>query len=233
MPVLWSRSLDHSGFLVVVKDCVMEGPPGEALLVEALPRLNQERRCTVLAVLGDAQGPRGVDALREALTGMNLDIDGRCAALLALAKRAGVDASADLAAHVVHPDESVRRYAMHALAVVGDDRVWEQVFSLLNQILARPVPCLDPPMSAGHAAFEAMVAISYLVRQLDDDGVRKSRLVQLLRGHFDRLYAAEQEFLHQHWPGCEPNGPMPDALSSPDPRPFVSWTRQPLFGPVY
>ena len=236
MPELWSRSLDYSDFLVVVKDCVMEGPAGEARLVDALPRLNRERRSTVLAVLGDAQGPRGVDVLREALTGMDLDIDGRCAALLALAKRAGFDASADLAAHVVHPDESVRRYAMHALAVVGDDRAWEQVFTLLERILDRSVPGGDHlPMSSVHAAFEAMVAISYLVRYLavDEDRLRKSRLVQLLRGRFDRLYAAEQAFLHQHWPGCEPSGPVPDSLSSPDPRSFVAWARQPLFGPVF
>jgi hypothetical protein len=84
------------------------------------------------------------------------------------------------------------------------------------------------------AMHEGMVALTYLVRYLDDPGgTRRRQLVGVIRTRFDRLYRTEQEFLTEHWPGCEPGGPDPGALVNPSPTPFVAWARDPLFGPVY
>jgi hypothetical protein len=125
-------------FVTWVKDAVMDGPLGEARLVSALPELTTDQAQIVVAALGDAQGDLGTPALQRVLAGQSAPVDLRCAALLAVAKRAGVEASDVLAPHVAHRDEAVRRYAMHALAVVGDDRAWPAVFAELARILNRP-----------------------------------------------------------------------------------------------
>jgi hypothetical protein len=162
LPDLWNPRLDEADFDTAVKDAVMDGPPGEVLLIEALPKLPGHRRTRVIAVLGDAQGPRGIHALRTVLAEAGLDTDSTCAALLALAKRAGVDASADLAAHLAHASGSVRGYAILGLAVVGDDRARTQALSLLIRTLDRPIRGYGQktPMRSGHGLFDAMMIIT-------------------------------------------------------------------------
>lgn len=220
-------------FVTWVKDAVMEGPPGEARLVSALLELTVGQAQTVAAALGDAQGDLGIPALRQLLADRSAAIDLRCATLLAVAKRDGADASDVLASNLEHRDESVRDYAMHALAVVGDDRAWPAVFAALATILDRPAPVLRMPMLSMSAAMAASVALTYLVRHLGGHPDRKRQLLVRLRAAFDRLYPAEREFLALHWPDCRPSGPQVADVADPDARPFIAWARDPLFGPVF
>ena len=245
----WARRTD-ADFVAAVKDLVMAGPAGEAEMAAALPDLPRSRRLTVVAALGDAQGEAGPQALRRVLADPATNPDTRCAALLALAKRDGVAASPELAAHLGHRSHAVRSYAMRGLAVVGDDRAWTAAARYLRRLLNRPVPTdvalhaplvnrpvpmVDPPdMPSVSAMFQAMVTIVYLVRHLDDPaGARRRELVTLVRGRFDRLCRPEREFLIRYWPGCQPGGPDPGHLENPDPAPFRAWARDPLFGPVF
>ena len=246
MPPRWSVRRRHTDFAAEVRRLVAAGPAGEAELVTALPCLPPPRRSTVVAALGDARGPVGPAALRHELAGPDIDTGTRCAALLALAKREGVRASPELAAHLRHPSPHVRSCALHTLAVVGDDRAWQPALHRLERVLDRPAP-LDrpdglpdpdrPPSPATPhtlprmpGVFEALVVITYLVRHLDD--TRRTALLTVLRRRFTRLRRPERAFLTRHWPGCEPDGPDPRRLPNPDPWPFQSWARDPLFGPA-
>jgi hypothetical protein len=78
----------------------MEGPTGEARLVQMLDSLAGAKKVMAVAALGDAQGDQGSAALRGLLAVPQRSVDLRCAALLALAKRDGADASDVLAAHL-------------------------------------------------------------------------------------------------------------------------------------
>src|SRR6266536_3558807 len=118
----------------------MAGPDGEVALVGALSDVSQSHRTAIVAALGDAQGQAGPDALREVLADADASTDTRCAALLALAKRDGVEASTELAGHLNHRSKAVRSYAMRGLAVVGDDRAWADAMRLLRRLLERPTP---------------------------------------------------------------------------------------------
>src|SRR6266536_1861224 len=162
----------------------MAGPDGEVALVGALSDVSQSHRTAIVAALGDAQGQAGPDALREVLADADASTDTRCAALLALAKRDGVEASTELAGHLNHRSKAVRSYAMRGLAVVGDDRAWADAMRLLRRLLERPTPIdvrfhaqlprrpvatvAPADMPSLSAMFDAMVAITYLVRHLAD-----------------------------------------------------------------
>jgi hypothetical protein len=237
----------------------MAGTGGEVELVAVLSDACQSRRTMIVAALGDAQGQAGPSALRRVLADPKATVDTVCAALLALAKRDGVQASPELAAHLRHRSGSVRSYAMRGLAVVGDDRAWAAAMNALCRMLDRPTPThltvnaparftgipsaplagrspgLPPAdMPSLSAMFEAMVAITYLVRHLNDAAdTRRGELVSVLRARFDRLHPPEQAFLIQYWRGCQPNGPDPKQLDNLDPAPFRAWARDPLFGPVF
>jgi hypothetical protein len=110
----------------------MEGPTGEAHLVPMLDSLAGAKKVMAVAALGDAQGDQGSAALRGLLAVPQRSVDLRCAALLALAKRDGADASDVLAAHLTHTPAAVPQYAIIGLAAVGDDRAWSAVHQILG-----------------------------------------------------------------------------------------------------
>jgi hypothetical protein len=118
----------------------MEGPSGEARLVGMLGSLRGFDQVMVVAALGDAQDDEGIPALRSLLAAPQRSVDLRCAALLALAKRAGAEASDVLAAHLSRVPAAVADYAVIGLAGVGDDRAWSQVHTKLRRQLDRPPP---------------------------------------------------------------------------------------------
>jgi hypothetical protein len=220
----------------VVKDAVMEGPSGEARLVAMSGSLRGFDKVMVVAALGDAQGEEGVAALRALLATPQRSVDLRCAALLALAKRQGVDASDVLAAHLTGVPAAVADYAVVGLAAVGDDRAWPQVHARLRRQLDRPTPISQPDrILPGVKAFEAMVTVSYLVRHLACPVVdRTPLLVATLRSHFDRLYRVEQNWLTEHWPGIAHGGPDVAQVDVADPQPFRALVHSThLFDPVY
>ncbi|MFF4055507.1 hypothetical protein ACFYZ8_06025 [Streptomyces sp. NPDC001668] len=215
-------------------DAVTDGPTGEAELVAALDALPQSRQVSVVAVLGDAQGSAGPPALRHVLTAEGMSRDLRCAAALALAKRCGPGASADLAQALAARDAVLKNYAMVGLAGAGDDRAWDQVFVRLRQILRRSGP--PTGLRLQHLSVQSQVAsaICYLGRHLDGAGGDRSvRLVGEVREHWDRLGTPEQVWLIEMWPGCVPDGPPAGEVLPPEGRRLESWIRDPLFGPVH
>ncbi|MBQ0905453.1 hypothetical protein [Micromonospora sp. U21] len=226
----------NRSFEAAVKSAVVEGPPGEARLVGMLGSLRGADMVTVVAALGDAQGDEGVAALRNLLAVPQRSVDLRCAALLALAKRAGAAASDVLSVHLTGNPEAVEDYAVIGLAGVGDDRAWSEVHTKLRRQLDRPPPAVQPrQITPGLKQFQVLLTIAYLARHLSGPtSERIPRLVTTLRSRFDRLYQVEQDWLSEHWPGITPDGPHPDRLALPDPTPFQTLVYAThLFGPVH
>ncbi|MGX6603448.1 hypothetical protein ACWKSP_15095 [Micromonosporaceae bacterium Da 78-11] len=62
---------------------------------------------------------------------------------------------------------------------------------------------------------------------------RHADFVAEVRTGLGRLRRLERRFLDHHWPGCDPDGPAPGRLAAPDPAPFRSWVKDPLFGPAF
>jgi hypothetical protein len=192
-------------------------------------------RVTVIAALGDAQGEEGIPALRSLLAAPPRSVDLRCAALLALAKRAGAAASDVLAAHLTGVPAAVADYAVLGLGGVGDDRAWPEIHTRLRRQLDRPPPTFQPlKITPGLKQFRALLTIAYLARHLiGSPAERIPQLVATLRSRFDVLYHVEQDWLSGNWPGIAPDGPPPDQISPPDPAPFRSLVYAThLFGPV-
>jgi hypothetical protein len=229
-------SVASRSFETTVKDAVMEGPLGEARLVAMLESIRGSRQVMVAAALGDAQGEQGIAALRNLLAVPPRSVDLRCAALLALAKRAGIEASDVLAAHVTRVPAAVAEYAVIGLAAVGDDRAWSEVHTLLRRQLDRPPPVVQPrEITPGNSQFHVLVTIAYLVRHLSGSPARRiPALVAALRSRFDRLYKVEQDWLSAHWPDITPDGPRPDQVTPPQPAAFRNLVHAThLFGPAY
>ncbi|SCF26580.1 hypothetical protein GA0074696_3918 [Micromonospora purpureochromogenes] len=214
----------------------MEGPPGEARLIGMLRSLHGFDKVMVVAALGDAQGDGGIPALRNLLAVPQRSVDLRCAALLALAKRAGAEASDVLAAHLTGVPAAVADYAIIGLACVGDDRAWSEVYTKLRRQLDRPPPAVQPrEITPGLKQFQALLTIAYLARHLNGSPAERiPRLVATLRSRFDRLHQVEQDWLSEHWPAIAPGGPPPDQLTRPHQAAFrtLVYATQ-LFGPVH
>ena len=137
-PALVARILAKSGWAAferAVQDAVAAGEAGERALADALPRLGRERQVVVAAELGDTGGHAGNEALRDAVLTGAVSQDLQCAALLALAKRRGTAATADLLASLASRSGAVKSYAVIGLAHVGDDSAWEPMFHRLEQLL--------------------------------------------------------------------------------------------------
>jgi hypothetical protein len=214
----------------------MAGPPGEARLVGMLGSLRGFDKVMVVAALGDAQGDEGIPALRNLLAVPQPSVDLRCAALLALAKRAGAEASDVLAAHLTRVPAAVADYAIIGLAGVGDDRAWSEVHRKLSRQLDRPPPAVQPrEITPGLKQFQVLLSVAYLARHLNGSPAERiPRLVATLRSRFDRLYQVERDWLSEHWAGIAPHGPHPDQVSPPHPAAFRSLAYAThLFDPVY
>lgn len=219
-----------------VKDAVTEGPAGESRLVGMLGSLRGVDKVMVVAALSDAQGDEGVPALRILLAVPQRSVDLRCAALLALAKRAGVEASDVLAAHLTRVPAAVADYAVIGLAAVGDDRAWPVVHTILRRQLNRLPSVVQPrEITPGLKQFQALLTIAYLARHVSGSPAERiPRLAAALRSRFDRLYQVEQDWLSEHWPGITPDGPHPNRIAQPDPAPFQTLVHAThLFDPVY
>src|ERR1051326_2552379 len=98
--------------MVAVRDAVADGAEGDTALAAVLESLPKDRQVVVAAALGDVRGVEGPGALRRALERPDASRDLRCAALIALAKRCGVAASADLFSALDDRDGAVKEYAI-------------------------------------------------------------------------------------------------------------------------
>jgi hypothetical protein len=175
-----------------------------------------------VVALGDTRGPDGSAALR-AVYGAALGKyatasrstraeyrDLLCACIVALAKRDGSAATDVYATAASHANPAVREYAMAALAVVGDDRSWDEILAHLDAMLKRKV---NPTTSHSRRWEEGCGAIEYLARHSATASARAVRLVTLLRARWRNL--ADPELVERWWPGIQPGGPPPEGIDLP------------------
>ena len=177
------------------------GPIGGELLAEQLRRRTAWlERVFLAAVLGDASGGGGIDELRACTreTGPHT-VDLRCASLLALTKRIGSDATADLRAALADRNRAVRDYALTCLAARGDASAWDTV--LIE--LARRIKASS---KGHHDGANEPDAVYYLVRTADPDG--HLRLGELLKKSWGRLMPEFKELLISFWPSLAPGEPL-------------------------
>lgn len=224
------RQLRHQrwdAFEHALVDAIAIGAEGEAALVEVLPSLPRDRQVMVAVALGDAKGAAGPAALRSAMHRTDGSRDLRCAALLALAKRCGEAASADLAEMLAHRDGAVKDYALLGLAGAGDDRAWDAVVKRLHQLVRRP--------SRSEVPSSRLVAVCYLARHAYGAGTQRTiRLVDEVRSAWDQLDPElERPWFDEYWPSARPDGPPAHHVVPPDPQVLLDWVRHPLFDPAY
>jgi HEAT repeat protein len=198
----------------------------ELALIEALRRARGGNRVLLAAALGDARDADGDEDGNRLLRGLLHETgpgsrDLRCAALLALAKRCGAQATADLVDGLHSRDSGVREYAALGLAGAGDDRGWEEVFTWLVGLVRRAERSGRAPGAAD--------ALLYLARTTTAGTARALRLVDLVRSHPRLLHLTWVEEL---WPQVAVGGPPPDHVRMPDPDALARRARRPLFDPL-
>ncbi len=204
-----------------------EHPDGDRLLAEATTDLRGDRLLCVAATLGDLRGPAGDQVLRGLLdlSGPGTQ-DTRCAALLALVKRHGANASSELADALKSRNVAVRDDAVLGLAAFGDDRAWDDVLRhLTRRLRVQDRNDSHPP--------EAVVAVIYLLAHVESRPDRLHALVRVLRDNWTHLTSDEDEWLTRHWREAAPDGPPADTLSPPDGETLRrQFAMDPLFAPL-
>jgi hypothetical protein len=225
---------DDDEFESALADAVNAGPPGERRLIEAFAAWpsdpDGERRGWILGAIGEADGPDGV-ALLGASIAESDDPYLREVAVRAFAKREGVAATGLMVATLGDEDKSVREAAVASLAVAGDGRGWQPVWDLLWYHLDE-LP--DGPLGdLGALALQSSVvpALCYLGRHAGAKPGRAEAVAKLMRAFWPRLYPAEQRWLAENWPACDPARPL-DA-NVPDPVWLADWASDPMFSALY
>ncbi len=196
----------------------VEHPEGDRIIADYVLSGNRSERLLATALLGDLRGADGTAALRHLVhaTGPG-SRDLRCASLIALAKRCGEAASADLTAALSDRDGTVKDYAIIGLAGAGDGRAWNQVFKRLQLLLRRP--------SRTIGASEVQMAVAYLVQHQSDDRERLRLLVEALRSSWYRMSGGEIRWFTELWPEALPEGPPTTDVPWPDPNHIREWVR--------
>ncbi|MEV0713925.1 hypothetical protein [Asanoa sp. NPDC050611] len=199
------------------------GPAGEESLLAAWVSAPAEMGSWLVAAVGEATGPAGTGFLRNLLADPAADADDRCAALVALAKRTGADASDVLADALLDPDADIRDYALIALSCVGDDRAVGHVHALLAMDLA------DPDRQSLLLAIQSLIIpmATYLLRHATTSS-QEAELATLIREHASSLGRAEREWFTVHWPAAINDH---DDDIRPDIADMVAW--QPLLRTLF
>jgi HEAT repeat protein len=180
----------RNGGLQAVKEIALRGPEATRLLAEEMHRRSEwSERLYLAAALGYGSGEAGVEELRSAAkeTGPHT-MDLRCAALLALAKRFGSDATDDLAGALSDKTGTVREYAMMCLAAVGSESAYESATSQLRSWLRKPAK-----QERGERD-----AVLYLLRTSSID--RIVELQMLLQENQERMDTNMKNHLLRLWP---------------------------------
>jgi HEAT repeat protein len=199
----------------------LSGSDADPVLARMLsdPALDMLERKLVTAALGGTHGPEGSAAVRRAFSTAWETYPGAskshrpwerdllCTCVIALARRDGPAATDVYVSAALHENATVRRYGLHALAAVGDDRAWETIMTRLAEILKRKITP-DGPRSD-----EASTAAAYLARHAPQGSPRAVRLITLLRGQWRNL--GDPDLLKRWWPGIQPGGSTPAALDLP------------------
>jgi hypothetical protein len=199
----------------------MSGPDADQAVAGMLPEpaLDLRELINVADALGGIRGVAGSAALRAAFVSSleriavaskrrkPMERDLICTCVIALARREGAAATDVYVMAARHDNAIIRTYGLEALAVVGDDRAWDEVMGRLGEILRRKV---GPD---GNRWDEAATAAEYLARQAPRGSARAVRLVTLLRDRWRNL--GDARLIEQWWPGIGPGGRAPEAMDIP------------------
>jgi len=178
----------RNGGSKAVEEIARSGPEGTWLLAEEMHRRTVWiERLELVVALGYGSGEAGVEELRSATkeTGPHT-MDLRCAALLALAKRVGSEATDDIALALSDKTGAVRGYSMMCLAAVGNGLARRAAMSQLRSWLRRPAKRQRGEIDAvvyllRTNVLDQVIELQDLLRKSQphmDSGV-KDRLVQL------------------------------------------------------
>lgn len=218
-------SSDYATLLEAIPDAIRAGEFGETALVNRITSGPDGDVLVLVAALGDCEGPRGAALLHEMASRGSGNSNVRCASLIALAKRVGTPASETFARALDVRSGSVKDCAVGSLAAVGDDRAWEQVFQRLRTLLGRKTRnyvALDPT--------DVELCVAYLGRHLGTAD-RHDRVVALVRRRWNRLGGPERQWMHDHWPACDPSSSSPDIEPRPDE--LQAWARASVLVPAF
>ncbi|GAA1893406.1 hypothetical protein [Asanoa iriomotensis] len=214
---------DSDHYREQIAAAVHGGAAGEETLLAAWADGAGDMGGFLLAALGEATGPGGQALLRRLVMDPAAEPDDRCAALVALAKRAGADASDVLGDALLDPDGDIRDYALIAMSCVGDDRAVGHVHALLAMELA------DPDRQRLLLAIQSLVIpmATYLLRHATT-AAEQDELAALIRANRDRLGRAEREWFTVYWPAAVDESESGIHADTAD---MVAW--QPLLRTLY
>ena len=150
------RSRDWMVVDRAIREAIALGARGQVVLVDRLHEAPALQRVAIVAGLGELSGRLGDEALRQQLetTGPGSQ-DLCCAAVLALAKRLGVEASADLGQAMQSRNGAVRDYAAFGLAAVGDDRCWNDMGLWFDSRARRSTGAFPSDVAVGFSTWDA------------------------------------------------------------------------------
>lgn len=184
----------------------------------------------VVAALGEAQGGAGSPAIRGEFANAAGELDTAppsqrhwlkdlaMAAVWALWRRGGAAATDVFVTAALHANRDLSEFGMQALAADGDDRAWDEVISMLGELLRTKA-------AAGtHRSVQALYAIEYLARHAGQGSGRATQLITLVRERWRNI--GDQASVLARWPGIGPDGPPPETVSltlPPTFRPHRPW----------
>lgn len=184
-------------------------------------------------VFGDGLDDRGVAVLEDVVRDTGEVPERRYSAILTVAKHGGGPAVSALLCHCLRdPDQTVRDHAMMALAVVGDDSAWGEVFPLLEADLNSRDVRFPFGLQFETLVLQSVVLpkVCYVGRHLGIPG-RRDRVVGLIRQRWSQLYTAEQQWFDIFWPACHPE--VGDTIpGDPNPEDLSRWISDTFFADV-
>jgi hypothetical protein len=169
------------------------------------PAHDGRERISIVAALGEVQGPVGSAVLRHAFADAVAGLatarpsqrselrDLACAAVYALRKRDGAAATDVFVTAAFHASQAVSNYGVHALLAVGDDRGWDYVMSRLGEILQKKA-------SAGtRRGDQALAFIKYLAVHAEPGTDKANKLITLVRDRWRNI--GDHAWIEERWPG--------------------------------
>ena len=231
---LWEDLLSDDAALhdLAVRRAIAAGADGEQALCHAAGLLDSGawQRTVIIAALGDVAGQAAHGMLERTALDPAGDLDERCAALVALAKRTGTAATTVFFSCTRSGDTTLADYAALCLAYASDSDIAAQtMLSRLNSLLSEPAPEMPQQLQASTLAMQSRVlpTVIYLARTAPDViPVRDT-----LRRNWHKLYTAEQQWLSLAWPATNPA--VPGVGDPPQTGEMVQWLRHPLFTRIY
>jgi hypothetical protein len=217
----WSRS-EHGD---TMKQVVSAGPVGARLLVEQLRRRADSESAAFISALGDADLSHGNNELLEIAGSDTAGTDVRCAALVAITKRIGSEATLLLEENLESPNRNVQQYAMRCLAYAGNGTAWEVALSRWVKWLVRPTKRVDIDVP------DETVGLAYLLIHIAGKEGREQELSHALRTLVPRMATTTIQALELVWPNVAPAAKH-KPLVVPNATQTLTWIRdrlEPLF----